>query len=219
VALSSNKGNDWVELIFHAHPLAQDALSAFLFDLGCTGLVTEQGDHELKAYLPLPADLDGVRGRVVVYLQSLEDLFPAMPKVEWSLQTFRKEDWSRTWRRFFRPDRVTPGLMILPAWEASTTPFKGRVIRMDPGPAFGTGQHPSTRMCLQAMEDVALSGPWTMLDVGTGSGILAAYGALLGALSCWTEVRCRLIPSRSKSFASEARAASCWPRARWAWPR
>jgi ribosomal protein L11 methyltransferase len=72
--------------------------------------------------------------------------------------------------------------MILPAWEKDASPEPGcAVIRMDPGPAFGTGKHPTTRMCLQALEDLDFSGPWDMLDVGTGSGLLAVYASFLGA--------------------------------------
>jgi ribosomal protein L11 methyltransferase len=56
-----------------------------------------------------------------------------------------------------------------------------RVIRIDPGLAFGTGQHPTTQMCLESMEFLPLRKPWTMLDVGTGSGILAIYAVMLGA--------------------------------------
>ena len=72
--------------------------------------------------------------------------------------------------------------MVFPAWEYSPRSLDYRVIRIDPGPAFGTGQHPTTRLCLEAMERVYIPGIWTMLDVGTGSGILAIYGAMLGAV-------------------------------------
>ena len=71
--------------------------------------------------------------------------------------------------------------MVIPAWEDVPDHFHERVIRMDPGPAFGTGQHPTTRMCLEAMGRICLPKSWEMLDVGTGSGILAINGAQLGA--------------------------------------
>ena len=71
--------------------------------------------------------------------------------------------------------------MIVPAWEPMPDAVDGHVIRIDPGPAFGTGQHATTRMCLEAMEKIHFPKTWTMLDVGTGSGILATYGAQLGA--------------------------------------
>jgi len=91
------------------------------------------------------------------------------------------QDWSMTWRQFFRPQQITDGLTVVPAWTPPPSEFAGKVLRIDPGPAFGTGQHPTTRLCLAAMEGVSPSRSWTMLDVGTGSGILAIYGARLGA--------------------------------------
>ena len=71
--------------------------------------------------------------------------------------------------------------MVFPEWETVPASVAGHVIRIDPGPAFGTGQHPTTGMCLEAMERFRFPEPWSMLDVGTGSGILAIYGAKLGA--------------------------------------
>ena len=91
------------------------------------------------------------------------------------------QDWSTSWRQFFRPQRITERLTVLPAWMPEPPSCGEWVIKMDPGPAFGTGQHPTTRLCLEAMERLSPQGPWTMLDVGTGSGILAIYGARLGA--------------------------------------
>ena len=71
--------------------------------------------------------------------------------------------------------------MVYPAWEPLPGDTESLVVRIDPGPAFGTGQHPTTRMCLEALEKISLPESWSMLDVGTGSGILAVYGAKLGA--------------------------------------
>jgi len=91
------------------------------------------------------------------------------------------EDWSHIWRRHFHVERITEKLTVVPAWEPAPQDSGGVVIRMDPGPAFGTGQHPSTRLCLQVIETSATRAPWSLLDVGTGSGILAIYAAKLGA--------------------------------------
>jgi ribosomal protein L11 methyltransferase len=124
----------------------------------------------------------------------LNEIFPEIPSPELTLTETEDQDWNRNWRRFFHADRVTPNLMIVPAWEPMPDAidghviridpgpaFDGHVIRIDPGPAFGTGQHATTRMCLEAMEKIHFPKTWTMLDVGTGSGILATYGAQLGA--------------------------------------
>lgn len=92
------------------------------------------------------------------------------------------EDWATSWQQFFKPFEIVPGLVIKPSWEAYTPDNQQVVIEMDPGMAFGTGQHASTRMALaliqEAMQQVAAP---CALDVGTGTGILAMAAALFGA--------------------------------------
>jgi len=163
-------------------PVAHEAAAAFLFDLGCDGLAVAGDDAgTLKAYLPLPADLNVLKAGILRFLQELKEIFPEVRSPDVAITRLRKRDWSEGWRKFFRPLRATPRLLILPAWEPPRPEKDGEVILMDPGPAFGTGRHATTRMCLLAMERASLSGPWSLLDVGTGSGILAIYGAKLGA--------------------------------------
>jgi len=183
VTISTPDCTGWLEVSIDVHPVAHEALSAFLFDLGCKGVVTKDfNDHTLKAYLPFRKNPEDIRTRLTLFLQALKEIFPEVKSQEPIFSKIEDQDWSRNWRKFFRPDRVTQRLLVLPAWEP-VTPYMddGQVIRIDPGPAFGTGQHPTTRMCLEAMENIPLPGSWTMLDVGTGSGILAIYGAKLGA--------------------------------------
>jgi ribosomal protein L11 methyltransferase len=172
----------WIEVSILIHPVALEALSAFLFDMGCEGVVSEDfGDPGVKAYLPFTEDMEEVRARLEAFLGDLAKIFPEAAAPELSLEPVEDRDWSLLWRRFFKTEQVTPRLTVAPAWETPPDPGEGHVIRMDPGPAFGTGRHATTRMCLQAMELACPGGPWSLLDVGTGSGILAIYGALLGA--------------------------------------
>ncbi len=182
VALLSRTQPGWLEISLQADPALHEPLSSFLFDLGCTGVVSEDfHDRTLKAYLPFQQDLEEIRNRIALYLQDLKEIFPEVPSPKLRFNKVDDQDWSLNWRRFFRPARVTPTLLILPAWEPVPETGSGHIILMDPGPAFGTGQHPTTRMCLEAMERVRLRRRWTLLDVGTGSGILAIYGIKLGA--------------------------------------
>lgn len=182
MSLSSSKHDGWLEIAIDIHPVAHEALSAFLFDLGCQGLVSEDfTGHTLKAYWPFRENSENLRNRINGFLTELEGIFPEAHSSNLRLCNLQDRDWGHSWRRFFHPDRVTPNLTIFPAWEPIPKATKGEVIRIDPGPAFGTGQHPTTRMCLRAMEKAPLPGPWSMLDVGTGSGILALYGARLRA--------------------------------------
>jgi ribosomal protein L11 methyltransferase len=180
--MSNPENPQWLEISVEIDPVAHEALSAFLFDLGCEGLLSEVSpNRSFKAYFSDQKDLDDIQNRINLFLQRLEEIFPEVHSPKLKFSKIEDQDWNRHWRRFFRPDRVTKRLMIFPAWESIPEDQGGHVIRIDPGLAFGTGQHPTTRMCLEAMERVPLPRSWSMLDVGTGSGILAMYGTKLGA--------------------------------------
>lgn len=137
----------------------------------------------LKAYLPEDhiTRKEELELRIEAFLTVLAKEFPDAEPCLLPMGRIEDQDWHTAWRKHFRPDQVTSELLIVPAWEPVPSNKKGRVLRMDPGPAFGTGRHPTTRMCLQALEDLAAGAPFSLLDVGTGSGILAMYGVLLGA--------------------------------------
>ena len=150
-------------------------------DMGCDGVVSEAFEDDLmKAYLPLERDLETVKNSLEIFLNNLTDIFE-IPTPFLDIKKIENQDWSTSWRSFFYLEKITDNLMILPAWEAMPDPVKGHVIRIDPGTAFGTGKHETTRMCLQAIEENVPQKSWIMLDVGTGSGILSVYGAMLGA--------------------------------------
>ena len=150
--------------------------------MGCDGVVSEDfEDAVMKAYLPGDNDPGSVKKSIETFLENLIQLFPDIPKPVLEINNIENQDWSTSWRSFFYLEKITDNLMILPAWEAMPDPVKCHVIRIDPGTAFGTGKHETTRMCLKAIEENVPQKPWTMLDVGTGSGILSVYGAMLGA--------------------------------------
>jgi ribosomal protein L11 methyltransferase len=172
----------WLEIHIDADSAVHEAVGSFLFDLGCEGIVTESFDEpSIMGYLPLPLDLEDIQNRIEIFTHDLEEIFPEAASLRFMLNRIENRDWSVEWRQFFKPARVTPGLLVTPAWEPVPSFPRGHVIRIDPGPAFGTGRHATTGMCLRAMEIPRFSGPWKMLDIGTGSGILAIYGAKLGA--------------------------------------
>ncbi|MBI4498388.1 MAG: 50S ribosomal protein L11 methyltransferase [Chloroflexi bacterium] len=95
-------------------------------------------------------------------------------------RTVQEEDWANAWKAFFHPLRVGHCLVVKPAWERYTPEPGDVLLELDPGMAFGTGTHPTTRLCLAALERHLQRG-WTVLDLGTGSGILAIAAAKLGA--------------------------------------
>ena len=97
-----------------------------------------------------------------------------------SLANVREEDWANNWKQYFKPFRVGERFVIKPSWEPCS-PEPGRVIlEIDPASSFGTGQHHTTRLCLEQLEHVVKPG-CTVLDMGCGSGILSAAALLLGA--------------------------------------
>ena len=180
--MSNPETPQWLEISIEIDPVAHEALSAFLFDLGCEGILVEDSPrHLFNTYFSLKKDLHDIQNKINGFLKTLVDIFPEVHSPKLAFSKIEGQDWNRQWRRFFRPDRVTKRLTVFPAWESIPNHIENHVIKIEPGLAFGTGQHPTSRMCLEAMERVSLPGSWTMLDVGTGSGILAIYGAKLGA--------------------------------------
>lgn len=99
-----------------------------------------------------------------------------------SVAILEDQDWSETWKVHFKPFAIIPGLVIAPTWELYEAGRDEQVIVMDPGMAFGTGHHETTRLCLELLcEAESISSGGTMLDVGTGTGILAMAAILFGA--------------------------------------
>ncbi|MBQ9748939.1 MAG: 50S ribosomal protein L11 methyltransferase [Clostridia bacterium] len=94
-----------------------------------------------------------------------------------------EEEWSTAWRKYYKPTAIGHRMVVVPSWE-EYTPEKGEiVIDMDPGLAFGTGTHETTRLCAELLEENIKAGDY-LLDVGSGSGILAICASKLGAAKC-----------------------------------
>jgi ribosomal protein L11 methyltransferase len=102
------------------------------------------------------------------------------PLPEPQIRTLREEDWAHAWKKFYKPLRVGQHIVLKPSWEEFRAAPEDIVIELDPGMAFGTGLHPSTRLCIAALE-AHVQGGDTVLDVGTGSGVLSIVAAKLGA--------------------------------------
>lgn len=95
--------------------------------------------------------------------------------------TVREEDWSTVWKQYYHPTPIRNKLLIVPSWEDEKTDSAGRIkLLLDPGMAFGTGTHSSTKLCLEFLQDTVKPDD-LMLDIGCGSGILAVASLLLGA--------------------------------------
>jgi ribosomal protein L11 methyltransferase len=131
----------------------------------------------LRVYLPRDGSLPSLRRRLRADLLAL-GLRDGLPRLRG--RVVRGEDWAEAWKRHFDVTHVGRRLVICPTWREYVPAAEEVVIRLDPGMAFGTGHHSSTRMCLEALEGCVRAGQH-VLDLGTGSGILAVAAALLGA--------------------------------------
>ncbi len=187
----------WVEIGITVPGDLIDAVSNFMTEIGAQGVYEEslepqegpdfkesQTNQIVKAYLPKDIRLDHRLESLDAYIQSVSDLFPDYPKVTYVTEIVADADWAEGWKKYFKPIRVTKNIIIKPTWERYTAIGHDIVIEMDPGMAFGTGQHASTRMCMEALEDIILhektAGRKYVLDVGSGTGILGIAAAKLG---------------------------------------
>ncbi len=138
-----------------------------------------EGEYRLvvKTYIKPGRRGEAIRRQIEEGLWFLGRIYP-IPEPE--IRTVRQEDWAHAWKKFYRPMRVGKRLLLKPSWENVETTPDDLVIELDPGMAFGTGLHPSTRLCLAALEEIVQPGD-AVLDVGTGSGVLTIAAAKLGA--------------------------------------
>jgi ribosomal protein L11 methyltransferase len=174
----------WLEVAVPAHAEAVEAVSEILTRIGYNGIavdlpVERRGgtDHTVKAYVIEDADAFAKVSDVRDALGHLQ-AFGLGPIGELTARRIADEDWLESWKAEFVPNRVG-GFLLRPSW---SKPVNGDAIEivLDPGMAFGTGLHPTTQQCLEALSTILLDGK-SLLDVGTGSGILAIAAAKRGA--------------------------------------
>lgn len=170
----------WAEIIIEAPPDSAEAVTALLLEIGCRG-VAEAGDNPLllTGYLPISDQFQPG-------IDSLRDRLSRLPEWELppvsslTLRYMEDADWANAWKAYFKPLEIGRRLLIKPSWETYTGDPARVIVELDPGMAFGTGGHPTTRLCLVALEDYVRPGS-VVADIGTGSGILALASARLGA--------------------------------------
>ena len=192
------KKEDWLKIELFTPTELSDAVTNFLTEMGAQGAFQEflepQSPHDspetalsetLKAFLPYNVNLEQRLFRLRTYLDSVAEIFPELEKPGFRTEVVRDPDWGEAWKKYFKPLRVSQNFVIKPTWERFTQKRGDIVIEIDPGMAFGTGQHASTRMCLEAIEAIFIEErtfeKLCVLDVGTGTGILGIACAKLGA--------------------------------------
>jgi len=184
----SSQSQDWVAVLVEAPEAAADALTNFLFEQGAAAVIDDarfivgpspQSRRLMEAHVPAGAAAALV-GALRAYASAIAALDARLGPVRVETAPVPPTDWEGVFRAHHRPVAVGARLLVAPPWDV---PEAGRreVIVIDPGMAFGTGQHPTTRTCLEELEDLSATRRLeSVLDVGTGTGILAAAAARLG---------------------------------------
>ncbi len=195
---------EWAEVGFRTTHEAVDAVSSLFEEAGASGTVIEDpaliNDYihsGLWDYTDIPEQKDTSVVTVKAYFAADESIDEKLASIRAGLDEIaargvdtrpaefftarvQDEDWANSWKAYFHTDKVGERIVIQPSWEEYEPQAGEVVLRLDPGAAFGTGTHPTTAMCLRAMEKLVKPG-MTVFDVGTGSGVLAIAAAKLGA--------------------------------------
>lgn len=176
----------WVEITIQATDESTEAVSNILTEEGCGGTAASnlvESDkntiNNIIGYLPVDDRLEDRLQHIRERVQELPELGLNLVTDEITIKWVEDEEWASAWKKFFKPLKIGR-IVIRPTWEEYNPQPDETVIDLDPGMAFGTGNHPTTKLCLEALQDY-ISGGEMVLDMGTGSAILAMAAAKLGA--------------------------------------
>lgn len=205
---------NWTEIVIHTATDGIDAVTGTLMQLGINGFVIEDKQDfkeflrstcphwdyvdeslmklmeteysNVKLYVPENSQgaemLTLIRSELNRLRQQLDHKTTGSLTMETSKVC--EADWENNWKKYFKPFNVGSKLLIKPSWEHADNPEDRKILEIDPGSSFGTGQHYTTKLCLENIERVVKDGD-RMLDLGCGSGILSIAGILLGAKSAY----------------------------------
>lgn len=193
----------WKEIKIHTTYGALEPISNVLQDFNITGIVIreplqEEGSDKLydlnKAeypdtgiyitfYLPKNVETKGKLQNIVKEIKNLKTYDIDLSIFEYSIKDIQEKDWENEWKKHYHSVKVTDRITIVPEWEEYTKQSQEELtIRLDPGMAFGTGTHPSTKLSIEGLEKYVSTGD-KVIDVGCGSGVLSIVSAKLGAKS------------------------------------
>ncbi|TPR20048.1 50S ribosomal protein L11 methyltransferase [Apilactobacillus timberlakei] len=173
----------WTKLSVLTNNESQDAIVNILMDFGSLGVEVEEKNNEIVITSYFPEDFN-INDQIPLIQNRVEKLNeyglnPGKGKVV--SKELSDNNWSKEWEKYYHATRITKYLTISPVWEKYKKSFEQEmVIKLNPQKAFGTGVHPTTKLCMQAME-IYLRENQSILDVGTGSGVLSIAAKLLGA--------------------------------------
>lgn len=201
---------DWLEVTVRTNTAGADLISELLISAGAKGTsiedrfdafseptdatqwdlidpsVIEKMDEDTLVHAYFPAEttsretIESLRARLAALTPEWLGFDAGKRALE--IANVREEDWAENWKKYYKPFRVGRHLVVRPVWEKYEPQAGDKIISIDPGMAFGNGTHETTSMCLGLVEDYIKPGD-TVLDVGTGSGILAIASVLMGAQS------------------------------------
>jgi len=195
----------WYEVTIATTEIATEMISNFLHEFGAGGVSIEEsgtlnkqrdtsfgqwydtplndipeGQAVIKGYFPEDIDMEQLIQDLKPRVDGLREFGIDPGNVEYSYIEVDDEDWATAWKDYFHPIRITDRITIKPTWEHYEAEADELIIELDPGMAFGTGTHPTTSLCLKTLESV-IQGGEEVIDVGTGSGVLAIGAMKLGA--------------------------------------
>ena len=204
------KRMEWAEIAVATTTAGAEAVAELLMRAGCAGTAIEdkldltahdaQADWDyieeavyerygddvvVKGYLPADGRLMDQLAQVRADLEDLKKMAAEIEdydvgRAELSLSTLQEEDWANEWRKYYKPIRVSRRIVVVPTWESYEEKPGDVIIRMEPGMAFGTGTHETTRMCLGFLDELVRPGD-VCIDIGCGTAILGIAAAKLGA--------------------------------------
>ncbi len=181
----------WKEVTIKTPENVVDAVSNFLFEIGSSGVVTEDtilNDHEdsycnVKGYFSDNYNFSSIHSQISLYLQSLKSIGVLFSPGQVIISDIKDQDFSESWKEHFKTIEIGNRLVVKPVWETCHFEDDKICVELNPSRAFGTGGHPTTRLCLRLIEEVYTESVSSMLDIGCGSGILSIYGSIIGIKS------------------------------------
>ena len=199
----------WNKIIIEADSRMTEAVASYLADLSGSGVEISSSEGDLINDIDNPAAFEKITTYISIdpsdsenetiskkinelkqFLANLPLIFTECPAPKFFTEMIIEEDWGKAWKSFFTSFQITPKLTIKPSWEKTKKQSQEdngeHIIEMDPGLAFGTGHHARTQMALLLLEELYQSRTMKLekvLDVGTGSGILAMGCGLFGAIN------------------------------------
>ena len=197
---------DWIELVVHTTSAGSDEVSSVFMEAGASGTMIEDRadipdpskphgiweiiDPKLPASMPEDVLVHAWLEPDGSFSQRLEEIRAALSTLSsrrddcgtlrLETKSVNDRDWKDVWKKYYKPFYAGQHLVIKPTWETFSPRPDDKVIEIDPGMAFGSGTHETTAMCLSLLEEL-ITGGESVIDVGTGSGILAIGAALFGA--------------------------------------